>query len=148
MPKRRNNDRDPKAFSRAYLASFGESVRTLRERQGVTLKQLAQLSGLSDRYIIQVEKGEANPSLESVLRLALALQTSVTGLLPEDSKNATASGPARKIFSSLKAARASRSRGSSMPSRLSWSPPKDGISPSSACEGRARPLSASFWPGA
>ena len=98
MPKRRNNDPDPKAFSRAYLASFGERVRTLRERQGVTLKQLAQLSGLSDRYIIQVEKGEANPSLESVLRLAPALQTSVTGLLPEDSKNATASGPARKIL--------------------------------------------------
>ena len=101
MPKRRNNDPDPKAFSRAYLASFGERVRTLRERQGVTLKQLAQLSGLSDRYIIQVEKGEANPSLESVLRLAPALQTSVTGLLPEDSKNATASGPARKILQLL-----------------------------------------------
>jgi len=101
MPKRRNNDPDPKAFSRAYLASFGERVRTLRERQGITLKQLAQLSGLSDRYIIQVEKGEANPSLESVLRLAPALQTSVTGLLPEDAKNATASGPARKIMKLL-----------------------------------------------
>ncbi len=101
MPNRRNNDPDPKGFSRAYLASFGERVRTLRERQGVTLRQLAQLSGLSDRYIIQVEKGEANPSLESVLRLAPALQTSVTGLLPEDSKNATASGPARKILQLL-----------------------------------------------
>ena len=101
MPKRRNNDPDPKAFSRAYLASFGERVRTLRERQGITLKQLAQLSGLSDRYIIQVEKGEANPSLESVLRLAPALQASVTGLLPEDAKNATASGPARKIMKLL-----------------------------------------------
>ena len=89
-PKRKDDDPDPKAVSRAYLASFGERVRTLRERQGVTLKQLAQLSGLSDRYIIQVEQGAANPSLESVLRLALALQTSVTGLLPEDAKNATA----------------------------------------------------------
>ena len=101
MPKRRNNDPDPKAFSRAYLASFGERVRTLRERQGITLKQLAQLSGLSDRYIIQVEKGEANPSLESVLRLAPALQASVTGLLPEDAKNATVSAPARKILKLL-----------------------------------------------
>ena len=101
-PKRKDDDRDPKAASRAYLASFGERVRTLRERQGVTLKQLAQLSGLSDRYIIQVEQGAANPSLESVLRLALALQTSVTGLLPEDAKKgATASGPARKILQLL-----------------------------------------------
>jgi XRE family transcriptional regulator, aerobic/anaerobic benzoate catabolism transcriptional regulator len=101
MPKPRVDDRDPKASSRAYLASFGERVRTLRERQDITLKQLAQLSGLSDRYIIQVEKGAANPSLESVLRLALALQTSVTGLLPEDAKNATASGSARKILQLL-----------------------------------------------
>lgn len=100
-PKRKDDDRDPKAASRAYLASFGERVRTLRERQGVTLKQLAQLSGLSDRYIIQVEQGAANPSLESVLRLALALQTSVTGLLLEDAKNATASAPARKILQLL-----------------------------------------------
>jgi XRE family aerobic/anaerobic benzoate catabolism transcriptional regulator len=100
MPKPRVDDRDPKAFSRAYLANFGEKVRTLRERQGVTLKQLAQLSGLSDRYIIQVEQGATNPSLESVLRLALSLQTSVTGLLPDDANNAMAEplGPARKIL--------------------------------------------------
>jgi XRE family transcriptional regulator, aerobic/anaerobic benzoate catabolism transcriptional regulator len=101
MPKPKVDERDPKASSRAYLASFGERVRTLRERQGVTLRELAQLSGLSDRYIIQVEQGAANPSLESVLRLALALQTSVTGLLPEDAKSATASAPARKILQLL-----------------------------------------------
>lgn len=103
MPKPRLDDRDPKAFSRAYLANFGERVRTLRERQGVRLKQLAQLSGLSNRYIIQVEKGAANPSLESVLRLALALQTSVTGLLSEDAKTETGktSGSARKILQLL-----------------------------------------------
>ncbi|MGN6733237.1 MAG: shikimate kinase, partial [Candidatus Binatia bacterium] len=103
MPKPRVDDRDPKAFSRAYLANFGERVRTLRERQGVTLKQLAQLSGLSDRYIIQVEQGATNPSLESVLRLALSLQTPVTGLLPDEPQNVTVEprGPARQIFQLL-----------------------------------------------
>ena len=103
MPKPRVDDRDPKAFSRAYLANFGERVRTLRERHGVTLKQLAQISGLSDRYIIQVEQGAANPSLETVRRLALALQTSVTGLLPADAKTTAAepTGPARKILELL-----------------------------------------------
>src|ERR1044071_4817223 len=100
MPKPKVDGGDLKTFSRAYLANFGDRVRTLRERQGVTLRQLAQLSGLSDRYIIQVEQGTANPSLESVLRLARALQTSVTGLLPEDAKNITAesSGPPREIL--------------------------------------------------
>ena len=75
----------------------------LRERQGVTLKQLAQISGLSDRYIIQVEQGAANPSLESVLRLALALQTSVTRLLPEAVENASAEpgAPTQRILQLL-----------------------------------------------
>jgi XRE family aerobic/anaerobic benzoate catabolism transcriptional regulator len=62
------------------------------------------MSGLSDRYIIQVEQGAANPSLESVLRLALALQTSVSRLLPEGAEeNATAerSPPTRKILQLL-----------------------------------------------
>jgi XRE family transcriptional regulator, aerobic/anaerobic benzoate catabolism transcriptional regulator len=103
MPKPRVDDRDPKALSRAYLANFGERVRTLRERQSITLKQLAQISGLSDRYIIQVEQGAANPSLETVLRLALALQTSMTALLPQDTNKAAAepTGPARKILELL-----------------------------------------------
>jgi XRE family aerobic/anaerobic benzoate catabolism transcriptional regulator len=103
MPKPRVDDRDPKALRRAYLANFGDRVRKLRERQGVTLKQLAQLSGLSDRYIIQVEQGAANPSLESIFRLALALQTSVTRLLPEDAESAAAEpgGPARKLLELL-----------------------------------------------
>ena len=103
MPKPRVDDRDPKAFSRVYLANFGERVRMLRERHGITLKQLAQISGLSDRYIIQVEQGAANPSLETVRRLALALQTSVTGLLPADAKTTAAepTGPARKILELL-----------------------------------------------
>jgi len=103
MPKLRVDDRDPQAFSRAYLANFGERVRMLRERHGITLKQLAQISGLSDRYIIQVEQGAANPSLETVRRLALALQTSVTGLLPADAKTTAAepTGPARKIVELL-----------------------------------------------
>lgn len=103
MAKPRLDDRDSKALSRAYLANFGEKVRTLREKQGVTLKQLAQISGLSDRYIIQVEQGAANPSLESVLRLAHALQTSVAGLLPEGTENGTADSqaPIRKILQRL-----------------------------------------------
>jgi XRE family transcriptional regulator, aerobic/anaerobic benzoate catabolism transcriptional regulator len=103
MRKPRVDERNPKTLSRAYLTNFGERVRTLRESQGVTLKQLAQISGLSDRYIIQVEQGAANPSLESVLRLALALQTSVTRLLPEGTDTATAESSAatRKILQLL-----------------------------------------------
>lgn len=103
MPKRSDDDRDGAAFNRAYLTGFGERVRRLREKEGVTLKQVAQLSGLSDRYIIEVEKGAANPSLESVLSLARALQTSVLDLLPKDSETdmGASAGPTREILKLL-----------------------------------------------
>src|ERR1044071_8804567 len=101
MPKPQPDERNPS--SRTYLTEFGKKVRSLRENRGVTLKQLAQLSGLSDRYIIQVEQGTANPSLDSVLRLAVALETSVPELLPEDGKNKSPEpgGPTRKFLQLL-----------------------------------------------
>ena len=50
---------------------------------------MAQLSGLSDRFLIEIEKGKANPSLGSVINLADALQTSLTDLLPSDNQTNT-----------------------------------------------------------
>ena len=78
-----SNTADP---SRLYLAKLGQEVRKLRQRRGITLKRVAQLSGLSDRFLIEVEKGNANPSLASVINLADALQTSLTDLLPSDNQ--------------------------------------------------------------
>jgi XRE family aerobic/anaerobic benzoate catabolism transcriptional regulator len=85
MPKRSADEPKAANASRIYLARLGERVRKLREAQGVTLKRAAQLSGLSDRFIIEVEKGKANPSLTSIISLARALQTTVTEVLPKDS---------------------------------------------------------------
>lgn len=92
MPKRDADTLETAGSSRIYLGRLGERVRKLRERQGLTLKRTATLAGLSDRFIIQVEQGKANPSLTSLVSLARALQTSVTGLLPEDNGNPESSG--------------------------------------------------------
>jgi XRE family transcriptional regulator, aerobic/anaerobic benzoate catabolism transcriptional regulator len=80
------NAADP---SRLYLAKLGEEVRKLRQRRGITLKRLAQLSGLSDRFLIEVEKGKANPSITSLVNLADALQTTLTAILPSDNQTNT-----------------------------------------------------------
>jgi len=90
---------------RRYLISLGARVRMLRERQGVTLKRLAQLSGLSGRFIIEVEKGNANPSLTSLFNLARALETSLAGLLPSETEgdageSGFASNEILKVFES------------------------------------------------
>ena len=67
--------------SRLYLAKLGDEVRKLRHQRGITLRRMAQLSGLSDRFLVEVEKGKANPSITSLVNLADALQTSLTDLL-------------------------------------------------------------------
>ncbi len=75
--------------TRLYLTKLGQEARRLRQQRGITLKRLAQLSGLSDRFLIEVEKGKANPSLSSVINLADALQTSLRDLLPGDNQTKT-----------------------------------------------------------
>ena len=89
MAKRSAGETNTAGPSRLYLAKLGQEVRKLRQRRGITLKRLAQLSGLSDRFLIEVEKGKANPSLTSVINLADALQTSLTDLLPGDNQTKT-----------------------------------------------------------
>jgi XRE family aerobic/anaerobic benzoate catabolism transcriptional regulator len=86
MAKRSAGETNPADPSRLYLAKLGEEVRKLRQRRGITLNRLAQLSGLSDRFLIEVEKGKANPSVMTLVSLADALQTSLTDLLPGDSE--------------------------------------------------------------
>jgi XRE family transcriptional regulator, aerobic/anaerobic benzoate catabolism transcriptional regulator len=95
------NAADP---SRVFLAKLGEQVRKVRQKRGATLKRVAQLSGLSDRFIIEVEKGKANPSLTSINRLADALQTSLRDLLPSDNeeKMQTSSPSVRQVLALLK----------------------------------------------
>jgi XRE family aerobic/anaerobic benzoate catabolism transcriptional regulator len=88
--------------SRLFLAKLGEQVRKVRQKRGATLKRVAQLSGLSDRFIIEVEKGKANPSLTSINRLADALQTSLRDLLPSDNDERTQiTSPCMKQLSAL-----------------------------------------------
>jgi XRE family aerobic/anaerobic benzoate catabolism transcriptional regulator len=86
------------------LAKLGEAVRRLRQRRGITLKRLAQLSGLSDRFLIEVEKGKANPSVMTLVSLADALQTSLTDLLPGDSdiKTQNSSTSVKQVMALLK----------------------------------------------
>nr|WP_310734689.1 helix-turn-helix domain-containing protein [Azohydromonas caseinilytica] len=45
------------------LDAFGERLRTLRARRGITHKALAQAAGVSERYLTHLEHGRGNPSL-------------------------------------------------------------------------------------
>jgi transcriptional regulator with XRE-family HTH domain len=55
-------------------ASFGRTVRAIRNRRGVSQESLALQCGLDRTYISGIERGTRNPSLTNILKLAEALE--------------------------------------------------------------------------
>jgi transcriptional regulator with XRE-family HTH domain len=52
---------------------FGSALRAHRSRLRLTQEQLAERSGLSQKFIGEIERGVANPTIETVSQLASAL---------------------------------------------------------------------------
>ena len=67
----------------AYLALLGERVRTWRDGRRITRKVLALSSGLSERYLAQLEAGQGNMSILLLRQLAQAMQVPVEDLVRE-----------------------------------------------------------------
>ena len=65
------------------LKSLAERVRQARARRGMTRRQLARDSGVSERYLGQIEGGRGNISVLFLRRLAKALNMSIGALLLE-----------------------------------------------------------------
>jgi XRE family transcriptional regulator, aerobic/anaerobic benzoate catabolism transcriptional regulator len=63
------------------LAGLGRRARELRTTRGLTLKQLSAHAGLSPRFLVQLESGQANISVRSLAGLAGALGTTPAALL-------------------------------------------------------------------
>jgi len=58
----------------AYI--IGERLRAYRNRAGLTQMKLAELAGVHHTYIGQLERGEKNATLETIERVARALNLS------------------------------------------------------------------------
>ncbi|HTR53299.1 MAG TPA: shikimate kinase [Kofleriaceae bacterium] len=63
------------------LASVGTAVRARRERRGWARRELAEASGVSERFLAQLEAGEGNISLRRFAEVARALGTTPAALL-------------------------------------------------------------------
>ncbi|PYM16932.1 MAG: hypothetical protein DME18_00315 [Verrucomicrobia bacterium] len=61
-------------------SSFASSVRACRSRLGISQEELAGRAGLHRTYVSDIERGARNLSLESIEKLARALETSVSAL--------------------------------------------------------------------
>jgi MerR family transcriptional regulator, light-induced transcriptional regulator len=78
------NSEKPKTVLDAYLKEFGNQVRQLRSQAGWTQQRLADLTGLTRAYIVSVEGGKQNISLDVVVRVANALEVTPDRLLATD----------------------------------------------------------------
>jgi transcriptional regulator with XRE-family HTH domain len=62
--------------------AFGDRLREARLNQGLTLKQVSEISGISIAYLSDLERGVlTNPTLDTLRRLASALRLSLNDLL-------------------------------------------------------------------
>jgi XRE family transcriptional regulator, aerobic/anaerobic benzoate catabolism transcriptional regulator len=66
---------------RSLLTTVGARVRALRERQGLARRQLSEMSGVSERFLAQLESGRGNISLLRFAEVAEALGTTPAELL-------------------------------------------------------------------
>jgi XRE family aerobic/anaerobic benzoate catabolism transcriptional regulator len=64
-----------------YLSQLGERVREERARRGMTRRILARASGLSERYLAQLESGKGNLSIKLLRRVGDALNLPLPRLL-------------------------------------------------------------------
>ena len=67
----------------SYLQQLGARVRDARTRLGLSRKALAGKSGVSERYLAQLESGQGNISILLLRQVSGALETPLTELLSE-----------------------------------------------------------------
>ena len=83
---------DPRLDQR--LAEVGDFIRSQREMARMSVRRLAELAGVSNPYLSQIERGLRKPSADILQQIAKALQISAetlyvrAGLLSDDDTGA------------------------------------------------------------
>ena len=67
----------------AYLERVGERVRLARARRGMSRKSLSRASGVSERYLAELERGAGNASLLVLRQIADALSIEAAALVSD-----------------------------------------------------------------
>ena len=62
------------------MGAFGLAVREVRARRGLSQMGLGQAAGLHHNYVGAIERGEINPTLETIDKLAVGLDMPLSEL--------------------------------------------------------------------
>ena len=95
----------------AQMKALGSFIRSQRKLANLSLRQLAELTSLSNPYLSQVERGLHQPSVRVLRSLADALNVSAETLLAQaglfeaatDPAGAETDGPPRSVESVIRA---------------------------------------------
>lgn len=58
----------------ASAVAFGRAVRELRVERGISQEELGLRSGLSRGFFGKVERGDANPTFETIIKVSAGLE--------------------------------------------------------------------------
>jgi transcriptional regulator with XRE-family HTH domain len=61
--------------------AIAENLRKVRETRGLSLDQLAELTGVSKSMLRQIETGKSSPTITTIWKIANGLRISFTALL-------------------------------------------------------------------
>lgn len=64
-----------------YRKTLGENIRIYRRKLGWSQEKLAEKAELHRNYVGDIERGEENVSVDTLMRIATALKVSVTDLV-------------------------------------------------------------------
>ncbi len=63
------------------LIDFGQKIKLLRKEKKISQKQLSEKASLHINYIGMIERGERNPSLLNIEKIAKAFEISISELM-------------------------------------------------------------------
>lgn len=72
-----------------FISEIGSRVRALRAKRGMTRKDLSKHSDVSERYLAQLETGNANITLTVLWRVANAFDIQFSELIPDTQRDQT-----------------------------------------------------------
>jgi XRE family transcriptional regulator, aerobic/anaerobic benzoate catabolism transcriptional regulator len=73
---------DTSDLESGFLDQLGQRVRTMRALRGMSRKVLAKVSGISERYLAQLESGKGNVSIVLLRRVSNAMGAHLEDLIP------------------------------------------------------------------
>lgn len=75
-------------MARSRAQAFGDALRELREERGLSQEAAALTCALDRSYFGKIERGEKNPTLETLWKIADAFDTQPSALLARAERRA------------------------------------------------------------